>query len=223
MKKIQFKLYLVCATLLAGCSAKEPDPSPDVLYKIVEYQTNTPISGVKFELRYSEGGVGGGNIVSIVGPWYSDGNGEILISPDKIHGSYHDLFLGTTILLNYNDYQFTSFNKDKYWSYSGGLGTTKISLFPYSWIRIHIRNEIPLVITIHLHTTAINGGLKHDYFFRQSLNSIDTTVVYETYGNIDNTVEASISYDSAKTFQRVYSETKLVNKNDTIDYEIHIK
>lgn len=223
-------LYLLMLSVvemhLISCSKskniQEPEPpGKNFKYKVIEYQTNVPISSAKLEFSYCTPLEFGGGCSSIrtVGTWYSDTNGEIFIKAGSIQGS-----------VNMNN-----FSKDNYWS-KGHVDTAistqtqdsaVVRLFPYSWLKIHMKNEVShdSAVNINMYFDVVFDSIRNDYspaeYFFHSVNNLDTTVIYKTFGNIKNIVVASL--DSSGIIQQVYSKTQFVNKNDTLNWEILLK
>ncbi|MES2648103.1 MAG: hypothetical protein V4717_14595 [Bacteroidota bacterium] len=225
-KIFYFALLLVVETLLIGCSKSNSTPEPEppgknFKYKVVEYKTNDPIYNAMLEFSYctpSTFNIGCSSIRT-VGTWHSDINGEIFIKATEIKGS-----------VNMN-----SFSKENYWSkghIDSYISTPTqdsgvVRLFPYSWLKIHIKNEVfhNAVVNINMHFDAIIDSFPTDYSPGQSFvhtaNNLDTTIIYTTYGNIKNIVDASL--DSSGSLNQVYSKTQFVSKNDTVYFEILLK
>ena len=127
-----------------------------------------------------------------------------------------------------------TYSKDHYWSKNHAdtaittetLDSSVIRLFPYSWLKIHLKNEaLHDSVKILLHFEVVFDSIPSDYrpseSFERSANGLDTTVTYATFGNIKNKVEASI--DSSGIIEQVYSNTQFVNNNDTLEMEILLK
>ncbi len=224
------KLFYVSLTFifeifLIGCSKSNSTPEPEspgknFKFKVMEYHTNDPIYNAKLEWSYCAPPLDFGygcSSIRTVGTWYSDVEGEIFIRHSETRGS-----------VNRN-----KFSKENYWSKNSidSFVSTPtqdsgiVRLFPYSWLKIHIKNEIT-----HAAAVNINMGfavvfdsipISPTQSFVHAVNNLDTTIIYKTYGNIKNIVEASL--DSAGIKQQVYSKIQFVNKNDTLHFEIILR
>jgi hypothetical protein len=224
MKKQSYLPMLFVAVIFNGCTkivdATDPSPGPDRNWKIkvLEYKTNEPIYQAKFEVGDCTNGWGGGcGTYRTVGTWHSNATGDIFMKDSYIHGYYN----------------MSTFSKENYWSKSnydtiintqaGDSGVVK--LIPYSWLKIHFKNEKPIADNVSL---LISFEVSQDslmsefpFYILLPVNNLDTTIISPAFGNVKNKMQAS--FDSAGVRRQVYSETLYLNKNDTISLEILVK
>jgi hypothetical protein len=112
--------------------------------------------------------------------------------------------------------------------YLAGLDSLVVSLFPNSWLKIHLKNINAYASSdsIRLYANILKKG---SYFGSTNnilnfgvpplpANNTDTTITVRTKGNVEN----QLIIDMANGIPRniIFTETRFVNRGDTLEWEL---
>jgi hypothetical protein len=213
----------------------DTNPSPGDMYiKVLEYHTNIPVSSVLYSRSYCTNIIDSGCVnLHNAGNWYTDLSGNIYIRGSDTLGNPKT-----------EESETDMFSKKNYWIRVGYDSLTDIDsvkravvrLIPYAWLKIHLKNEIyhsyPVNITMHFDIDKdldfppipFDAFTRYSYY-SASANNLDTTFLIKTYAYFTNEIDIEQdSTDVQNYFQYgLYHGTQVVNKMDTLDWEIIIK
>ena len=208
-KKKNFKmkrtiLMLWVAVALASCSKSKME-NTIAQGRILAYGTNKPVAGARVSLQGCTYSWQGGGYCNIIDSTITQSDGK-----------YHFNFVGESTD-NYivfvkadgyhkNDYLINDFHTDF---------THDITLDPYSWIRLHVKNIRPFdsqdLVSL---AGPWGGGGGKDIFYG---TSIDTVTLRQVRGNQKVDLSWLIRKNGMDTTPR---DTIYIAAHDTINYEI---
>lgn len=103
-----------------------------------------------------------------------------------------------------------------------------VRLFPNAWIRLHIKDsvgytnkEIVRSIIDVIRNVPRNNNFPPFLPENQQAGKLDTTLIYKTYGNINNQIFLELLDESKRLIKVVYSGTRFVPKGDTLNWNIN--
>jgi len=201
--------------------------------RVIEYSTLSPVPSALLTMNYCTVVSGQCTTSRIAGSWLTDTQGTIFVND-----------LDSVAPAKTGESGSFEFSKDNYWSefigYNGLTGkyltdTITQILYPFAWIKIHLKNEIyhldTINIYLHFDPDDLQFEFNHfDYFGKHRLfvfqpNNLDTTIIIKTYayGRNDLFIEQD-SVDFLNHYRYgLYSGYPSANKFDTTDVEIIIK
>ena len=202
-------LMLWVAVALASCSKSKME-NTIAQGRILAYGSNQPVAGARVILQYCAGSG------SVLGGGLSCFNLDTVTT--AADGKYKFDFVGNSTYL----YQFTvraeGYAKPPYEYDINNLqqvNEKNVTLDPYSWIRLHVKNIRPFdsqdVIRL---AGPWGGGSDIDLFYG---TSIDTVTLRQVFGNRKVDLLKVVVKNSIQT---IFRDTIYIAAHDTINYEI---